>query len=125
MLCLFLTRWQQVRPNDGDLNLHPTDADESVDDKEEDGTDGEVLEEGRLDESPGPVKHHQDEEDRPHVVRDPEGTEGVTPGVLHGERVHDEDEDREKYARESYNTPIVCTTPPAIAAASLHQHQQP
>ena len=71
------------------------------------------------------MKHHEDEEDRPHVVCDPEGPEGVTARVLHGERVHDEDQDREKYASESCNTPIVCTTPPAIAAASLLQHQQP
>ena len=46
------------------------------------------------------MQYHQDEEDRPRVVSDPEGSEGVTARVLHGERVDDERENREKDARQ-------------------------
>ena len=99
-LRLLPTRWQQVRQQDGDLHLCAIDADEFVDDKEKDGAHGVVGEEGNLDESPRAVHHHEDEEDRPRVVSDPEGTEGVTARVLHGERVDDEHENREKYARQ-------------------------
>ena len=99
-----LTRRQQFHPHDGYLDLHATDADEPVENEEHDWAEGKVLEDGRLDESARPVQHHQDEQDRPHVVRDPEGSEGVTSRVLHGERVDGEDENREKNAREPCKT---------------------
>ena len=50
-----LTRRQQFHPHDWNLDLHTPDADESIEDEENDRTEGEVLEDGRLDESAGPV----------------------------------------------------------------------
>ena len=85
-----LTRGQQLRLHDGDLDLLAADADQLVEGEKDDGAQEEVMEEGRLDEAAGAVQDHEDEEDGVHVVCEPEGPECIAARVLSGEDVHDD-----------------------------------
>ena len=97
-----LTRGQQIRLDDGNFDLLPTDADELIDGEEDGRSEEEVVEEGRLDESSGAVQDHEDEEDDVAVVGEPESAKGMTPGELDAEHVDDEHLNRHRDAGKAY-----------------------
>ena len=94
-------RWQDVCSNYCQLNLPAADTNDHVKSKHDARSKEEVSEEWILNETPRAMHKHEDVEYDVQVMRVPEGSEGVTPGILYGIDVDHNSDQRQYKGREA------------------------